>query len=202
MAGPTPASSVRPTVVVSVGTDHHRFDRLVRWMDAWADANPAIEVIVQRGSAAPTTTADSQPLIPHGELCGLFAEADVVITHGGPSTVMDARAAGRLPIVVARDPRHGEHVDAHQLVFAEHLDRHDLAIVVGDVGDLDAAIRRAIDEPERHVVAVDDAPPPGITTFGRVVDELLGATTSIGAGAVAANVPRLGRDGPHRPAAS
>lgn len=166
-----------PLVVVSVGTDHHRFDRLVGWMDAWAVSNRSVRVIVQRGTAASTTVADSQPLIPHGELCSLFAEATAVVTHGGPSTVMDARAAGRLPIVVPRDPELGEHVDGHQLAFAEHLGRHGLAIVAENVCELDDAIRRAIDSPVAVTVSADEQNAAGIVGFGRVLDELLGSTT-------------------------
>ncbi len=166
----------RPLVVVSVGTDHHRFDRLVRWMDAWAVSNRSVRVVVQRGTAAPTTAAESQPLIPHGELCEMFAEATVVVTHGGPSTVMDARTAGRLPIVVPRDPELGEHVDGHQQEFAEHLARQGLAVVADDVDSLDAAIRQALDDPDRFAVSLDGSGAPGIAAFAEVVDELLGAS--------------------------
>ena len=171
------ADGSTPLVVVSVGTDHHRFDRLVGWMDAWAVSNRSVKVIVQRGTAASTTVAESQPLIPHGELCALFGEANAVVTHGGPSTVMDARAAGRLPIVVPRDPELGEHVDGHQLAFAEHLGRHGLAIVAENVGELDDAIRRAIDSPDLVKVSADEENAAGIAEFGRVLDELLGFTT-------------------------
>jgi len=170
----------RPMVVVSVGTDHHPFDRLVGWMDDWAVSNPSVEVIVQRGTASATVAAESQPLVPHGELCSLFGHATAVVTHGGPSTVMDARAAGRLPIVVPRDPELGEHVDEHQLVFAAHLERHGLAIVADSVGDLDDAIRRAIDEPDSVTVhPQDSASAAGVVAFGRVLDELLGTQTAI-----------------------
>ncbi|MGI9612009.1 MAG: glycosyltransferase [Acidimicrobiales bacterium] len=168
-----PTAESTPLVVVSVGTDHHRFDRLVGWMDAWAVSNRSVRVIVQRGTAASTTAAESQPLVPHGELCALFREATAVVTHGGPSTVMDARAAGRLPIVVPRDPELGEHVDDHQLAFAEHLRRHGLAIVVENVGELDDAIRRAIDSPDAAKVSADVENAAGIAGFSRVLDELL-----------------------------
>ena len=81
-------------VVVSVGTDHHRFDRLVTWIERWSRPIPGVRVIVQRGTAEPLSGLESHAVIPHDELCELFADATVVVTHGGPSTVMDARAAG------------------------------------------------------------------------------------------------------------
>ena len=170
----------RPTIVVSVGTDHHPFDRLVGWMDSWAGEHPDVRVVIQRGSAGETRFAESRPLIPHAELCALFGRATAVVTHGGPSTVMDIRAAGRLPIVFPRDPAHGEHVDDHQMRFGQHLAQHRLAHIVYDHHNLATAIENALADPERYVVAADAEPAPGVIGFGRVVDELLGVVTPIG----------------------
>ena len=168
-----------PTIVVSVGTDHHPFDRLVGWMDTWAGRNRAVRVVIQRGSAGPTAYAESEPLIPHADLCELFASATAVITHGGPSTVMDIRAAGRLPIVFPRNPSHGEHVDDHQMRFGQHLAAHDLARIAYEHDDLAAAIAEALAAPDRYRIAADAAPAPGVVGFSEVVDELLGVVTPI-----------------------
>jgi UDP-N-acetylglucosamine transferase subunit ALG13 len=169
----------QPLVVVSVGTDHHPFERLVGWMDDWAARWPGVRVVIQRGSAAPTTVAESHPLVPYAELCALFARATAVVTHGGPSTVMDARAAGRVPIVFPRNPAWGEHVDDHQLRFGRHLAHHRLARVVTDPGELAVALAAALDDPTSLAVAVDGAPAPGVVAFGRVADELIGAVTPV-----------------------
>ena len=167
-------------VVVSVGTDHHRFDRLVGWMDRWAADHSAIKVIIQRGSAAPTDHAESHPMIPYRDLCDLFAIATAVVTHGGPSTVMDIRAAGRLPIVFPRDPAHGEHIDDHQLRFGHHLARHQLAKIVYQHHELGLALDEALDSPDSYLVPFDPEPAPGVVAFGRIVDELIGVVTPMG----------------------
>ncbi len=42
------------TVLVVVGTDHHRFDRLVDWLDDWAERQTEpTRVVFQHGSARP-----------------------------------------------------------------------------------------------------------------------------------------------------
>lgn len=169
-----------PLIMVSVGTDHHPFERLVSWMDSWAEGNRGVRVMIQRGSAPPTTSAESQPLIPHGELCALFAEAAVAVIHGGPSTVMDARAAGRKPIVMPRDPRFGEHVDGHQLRFADHLAGHGLARVVNRQDELRTAIADALAKPGDYEVPPGPEAAPGIVAFAQVLDDLLGATSAVG----------------------
>lgn len=167
------------TIVVSVGTDHHPFDRLVRYMDQWAALHREVRVVIQRGSAAETIHAESRPLIPHAELCELFASATAVVTHGGPSTVMDIRAAGILPIVCPRNPAHGEHIDDHQLRFGQHLAQHRIARIVYEHHDLVSAVDEAIASPERYLVSTAMDPAPGVIAFGRVVDELLGVRTPI-----------------------
>ncbi len=166
-------------IVVSVGTDHHPFDRLVVWMDRWAATQPDLKIVIQRGSAGPTTNVESHALIAHDELCDLFASATVVITHGGPSTVMDIRAAGRLPVVFPRDPTLGEHIDDHQVRFGQHLARHNLARIAYTTDELAAALASALDCPEEYRVPIDSSPAPGVIAFGRVVDDLIGAVTPV-----------------------
>ncbi len=161
--------------MVSVGTDHHRFDRLVNWMDAWAGDHPEVEVVIQYGSAEVPTNTKGDALLPHDQLRKLFARADVVVSHGGPSTVMDARMAGRIPIVVARDPAQGEHVDGHQMSFARHLQRHDMAILAATQDRLYSAVESGLADPARTAFPVNDGVlPAGVVAFGRHVDGLLG----------------------------
>ncbi|MEM7275108.1 MAG: glycosyltransferase [Actinomycetota bacterium] len=166
-------------VVVAVGTDHHPFHRLVNWIDAWAAANPHVTVLVQRGTSDATAECPSVELLPHPELLERFARADAVVSHGGPSTVMDARMVGRFPIVMGRDPNHGEHVDDHQLRFAEHLRRHDLAEVVDSEAALHAAIDEAVANPHHYSVPVEGSGIPGVVEFGRTLDRLLGTSTEL-----------------------
>ena len=105
-------------VVILVGTDHHRFDRVVEWADRHQAAHPEEHVFVQYGQSNPPARARGASFLEPPELKAEIAGADVVITHGGPGTIHDARSAGHRPIVLPRDPRHGEHVDDHQQRFA------------------------------------------------------------------------------------
>ncbi len=172
--------SAFPEIVVSVGTDHHRFDRLVRWTDDYARQRRHRSFLVQRGTSNEPAEVDSRELIPHDEIRSLFAAATAVVCHGGPSTVMDARAAGRLPIVVPRNPELDEHVDGHQIRFARHLEAESMAIVVWSESEFFAAIDRAIDDPASVSIPVEKrVVPNGVIRFGEVVDDLLGIETPI-----------------------
>ena len=133
-------------IVVSVGTDHHRFDRLTGWLGAWLARTESgrVHLVVQHGTSAGVPGADNHALLPHGQLLDLFRRADAAVLQGGPGGVMDARAQGLLPLVVPRDPAHSEHVDGHQLRFAAHLRSRDLARVIEDRADLEGLLDETV----------------------------------------------------------
>ncbi|WP_162529658.1 glycosyltransferase [Nocardioides caldifontis] len=105
-------------ITVVVGTDHHPFERAVRWADDWQRRHPEEQVTVQHGYTRAPEVAAGVELMAPDELSALLAASDVVVTHGGPGTIMGARNAGHHPLVLPRDPLHGEHVDGHQMHFA------------------------------------------------------------------------------------
>lgn len=164
---------------MSVGTDVHPFDRLVDWSARWASEHPEHKVVIQRGTSSPPQGVESHDLIPHHELRALFRSSTVVVSHGGPSTLMDARMAGRLPIVVPRDPALGEHVDDHQLRFAEHLHRHGLARRARTESEFRAAVSDALNDPVGVVNPSERVVSSGVLRFGEVIDGLLGITTPL-----------------------
>lgn len=128
------------TITLLVGTDHHPFLRLVEWADRRARTHPEDTVTVQYGaSPAPRTAAGVELMTPE-EMAVLVRGSDVVVTHGGPGTIMDTRNAGHLPFVVARNPQHGEHVDNHQMLFAEWAAEKGLVRLLAGTDDLDEAI--------------------------------------------------------------
>lgn len=134
-----------PLVLVLVGTDYHPFDRLVSWADAWATAHPdGARVLVQRGTSEAPAVAPSVAYLDHAELQTTMAEAAVIVSHGGPSTIAESRRIGTVPIVVPRDPARGEHVDGHQMRFAARLEQDGLVLRAADAdalaGYLDAAL--------------------------------------------------------------
>jgi UDP-N-acetylglucosamine transferase subunit ALG13 len=174
------SSSPWPLIVALVGTDHHPFDRLVRWVDGWAGAHRDLptsgrpRVVIQHATAAPPEHAEGIGIVPAGELAELLSSATAVVCHAGPGTIAAVRAAGRRPIVLARDPRLGEHVDDHQGRFAAALARTGTVQEVGDATGLAAALDAALADPESQRVlpeAVDAG--PAIARFSDAVDRLL-----------------------------
>jgi len=122
-AGQEPPARARVRVVVTVGTDHHPFDRLVHWVNDWLAAHPgqAQGFFMQSGSTTVVPACPWSRAVEVQRLDALLDEADVIVCHGGPATMAAAWARSLLPIVVPRLPQLGEHVDDHQLDFSHKL---------------------------------------------------------------------------------
>jgi UDP-N-acetylglucosamine transferase subunit ALG13 len=144
-AGVTPA--LRPMVVVSVGTDHHPFDRLVGWVDRWALAHSDVDVVVQYGSAQLPNHARGVGFLSHTELVANITAAAVVVCHGGPATIAEAWRAGMIPLVLPRNSGFGEHVDNHQMTFTGVLASRGQVIEISDETQLDESLTRALADP-------------------------------------------------------
>ena len=133
-------------IFVTVGTHEQQFDRLVKAVDE-LKANGAINgpVYIQTGySTYEPTHCRYSRFVPFKKMKEYMSEADVIITHGGPSSFIEAMAAGKVPVVVPRRGELGEHVNDHQADFVRIVaDRQGGIVPVYDVADLPEAIGRA-----------------------------------------------------------
>lgn len=165
----------RPLVLVTVGSDHHRFDRLVGWVDAWA-ARRADEVdcVVQHGPAAAPRHALGVDFLPHDELIRLMSEATAVVVQGGPMSIVESRAAARLPIAVPRLARLDEVVDDHQVTFSRRWAQEGRLVLAEDEDELHRALDSVIADPARGIVAPDPAHDHRVAEAVARVGELAG----------------------------
>ncbi len=182
---PLPEDEGHPDVVVSLGTDHHSFDRLVRWIDDCARRRRDLRFLVQHGHSTAPTVATGVPFLPGEDLGEHMRRARVVITHGGPATIVQARGVGRLPIVVPRDPELHEHVDDHQLMFVRRLEEAGRVRACATLHQLSSLIDRALSAPEDFRVSPHDGRTErAALRTGELVDLLTGdgdGTTAVSA---------------------
>jgi UDP-N-acetylglucosamine transferase subunit ALG13 len=137
-------------IFVTVGTHQQGFERL---LDGLAPLAEIDDLVVQHGHApAPTAECVAIPFVGWTELVAYMEQASVVVTHGGVGSILVARRAGHVPVVVPRRRAHGEHVDDHQLEIVRCLERRREVVAVHDVDDLADAVR--------SVPAVAVAPDP------------------------------------------
>jgi UDP-N-acetylglucosamine transferase subunit ALG13 len=159
-----------PLLFVTVGGDHHPFDRLMRWVEDWlVDEGSRVRCIVQSGPAQPPIGADSMAYLDHEDLLALMAEARAVVSSGGPATLSEARRLGHRPVAVPRLAAFDEVVDDHQRSFTRRL--HNLGLVVQAETEIDfrLAVSAALDTP-KIVPSASPAPSAAIARVGALID--------------------------------
>ena len=124
-------------IFVTVGTHEQQFNRLVEYMDMWAE-NHDEKVIIQSGySTYEPKNCEWKKLLPYDEMNNLIEKARIVITHGGPSSFVAPLMIGKTPIVIPRKKEFGEHVNDHQVRFCRQVeDRMGSIIVIEDINEL------------------------------------------------------------------
>ncbi len=131
-------------IFVTVGTHEQQFDRLVRAVDELvADGTVTESVFIQTGYCDYTPKyAEWSKFISASEMRRRMKDADVVITHGGPSSFVEAMIVGKVPVVVPRRSKFGEHVNDHQKDFVQKVVKYKGGIIpVYNISDLASAIK-------------------------------------------------------------
>lgn len=136
-------------IVATLGTSHYRFDRLIGWLDDWMLEHGG-DAYVQHGASRRPSAAMGVEMMERDALLTAMRAADVVVSHGGTGSIMDAAACGKTPIVVPRVSALGENVDDHQVSFARRLSETGRVHLAETRDELYGHLRRAVDEPEAY----------------------------------------------------
>jgi UDP-N-acetylglucosamine transferase subunit ALG13 len=133
-------------VFVTVGTATQGFPRLLRAVDEHAGAGLFGEepVLMQVGSTRDFIPrhAEWRPFWPRPEFDRLVREASLIVMHGG-ATVLEVVRLGKVPVVMPRRKKYGEHVNDHQLELVELLAAEGRLVPAWEPGDFPAAVREA-----------------------------------------------------------
>ncbi len=169
--------SGRPTVLVTVGSDHHPAHRLLRAVAEWAQRRPDVHVVAQRGPVAELAGLDGEQFMAKQDLVALMRDADVVVCTGGPATIAEVGSTRRRPVVVPRLARLGEVVDDHQVAYTRRMAASGDILLVEDVASLGDLLDGVLEDPARldlvrtSAVVLDDAH----RRFRAVVEEAAGS---------------------------
>ena len=132
-------------IFVTVGTHEQQFNRLIEEIDR-LKGNGIIkdEVIMQTGYCTyEPKYCEWSELLPYDQMLENVDKADIVITHGGPSSFIMPLQIGKIPIVVPRQKKYDEHVNNHQVEFSTAVkQRYGNIIVVKNIKNLEKAILR------------------------------------------------------------
>jgi UDP-N-acetylglucosamine transferase subunit ALG13 len=166
-----------PRIVVTVGTDHHPFDRLIGWTNEWLRRHPEQiqAVFVQSGAASVVPACPGSRFLDVGHLNTLLDAADVIVCHGGPASISGAWTRGQLPIVVPRMPQLGEHVDDHQVDFCRKVAELGRVRLAQTAADFAGLLDEAAGDHARFRTSLPGADvDAAVARFGEFVEELAG----------------------------
>lgn len=130
-------------IFVTVGTHEQPFNRLIEHIDKLQEKQIIHDkVLIQTGYSTyiPKFCTYSQ-MFSYEEMQRNMKMANIVITHGGPSSFMEVLQNDRIPIVVPRQAKYGEHINDHQLKFSKVvMEKYKSIILVEDINDLEKYI--------------------------------------------------------------
>jgi UDP-N-acetylglucosamine transferase subunit ALG13 len=132
-------------IFATVGTHEQPFNRLLEKLDELVSQGVINEkVVIQTGySTYQPKYCESFQFLTYQEMWKYVEEARIVITHGGPSSFIMPLQVGKIPIVVPRQTEFNEHVNNHQLTFANEVaNRKKNIIVVEQIDDLEKDIQQ------------------------------------------------------------
>lgn len=127
-------------IFATVGTHQDPFERMIAGLEALPARD---QLVVQYGYARPPEgVARAVDFMPFEEMEANFAAAEAVITHAGVGSILCARRAGHLPVVVPRFTELGEHVDDHQVELTRALAERGEVVPVWREESIAAALTR------------------------------------------------------------
>lgn len=132
-------------IFVTLGTQDKPFNRLLEAVQKQID-NKKIKgkVIVQAGCTKfESKDMEIFDLIPMEDFEKNISECDILITHGGVGSIVDALKRGKVVIAAARLEKYGEHVNDHQLQIIKNFSEAGYIIALNDFDKLDEALKSA-----------------------------------------------------------
>lgn len=164
-------------IFVTVGTHEQPFNRLIKKIDELKrDGIIQEDVLMQIGfSTYIPRYCEYKKLIPYQEMIKNVENARIVITHGGPSSFIMPLQVGKIPVVVPRQEKYAEHVNNHQLVFANEVnERYHNLIVISDVNELENVINNYDQIINNIDASMTNHNEEFCRQFGVIVNELIG----------------------------
>lgn len=130
-------------IFVTVGTHEQPFNRLIKEIDLLVKKKVINEkVFIQTGfSTYVPKYCNYKSMLSYSEMKKKISDARIVITHGGPSSFIEVLNQKKIPIVVPRQVKYGEHINNHQVDFVKFIQKKEGNIIpVYNIEDLESAI--------------------------------------------------------------
>jgi len=127
-------------IFVTVGTTPFPFYRMVDVVKGLIKSRKKDEAIIfQHGNIRCDIKEKNVILyryLPFSKMEYYIKQARIIVTHGGPATIYQVLAAGKIPHVLPREKKYGEHVNNHQVVFLDFMEKSGLVNPINSTRDV------------------------------------------------------------------
>jgi len=163
-------------IFVTVGTHEQSFDRLVRKVDEMKKNGIIKEdVFIQIGySKYIPQYCKYAKIISYVKIMEKIQEAKIVITHGGPGSIMPVLYKGKIPIVVPRQKKYDEHIDDHQVFFTRKFEEKGKILTVYNIEELEGKLKNyeKIVSQLKETHKKEVSPEKNIQRFAQTIEEI------------------------------
>ncbi len=133
---------------MTIGNPNQPFLRLLKAIDQYAGYNVGQkreEILIQSGNNPDFHPDHCQhiPFVSMEEFDQYMKKADLIICHGGCGSISHALRMGKVPIVVPRRKKYGEHINDHQMQLTQALANQGRVIPLYEIEALSRAISKA-----------------------------------------------------------
>lgn len=129
---------------VSVGNAQQPFNRFLKNVAAIALKLPQ-PVIVQHGHTPfECPVCKAKAFMGMEEFSSNIRDAELLIMHAGAGSIIHAIEAGKVPVVMPRRVSFGEHINDHQVQFAEALSKAGKVVMIENLEELEDAVKKAL----------------------------------------------------------
>lgn len=129
-------------IFITLGTHEQPFNRLIVEINRLIKEKIITEeVFMQIGYVH-----NIEPICPYEkfiaseDMNNFMQKARIVVIHGGLGSIIQAFINKKVPIVIPRQKKFGEHVDDHQVIFSKKLSKDKKIIAIYDINELGSKI--------------------------------------------------------------
>ena len=114
-------------ILITLGTIPYSFDRLIDWMAILLDEGSICEPVFVQHGITNVKAITNNPLVATSSLLSLdeisqvIENSRLVISHAGQGSTRKLAKTNKPFIIVPRESKYREHIDNHQLCFAQNM---------------------------------------------------------------------------------
>ena len=131
-------------IFVVLGTQHNSFERLLQEIEKLIKNKTIVDkVVVQSGYTKYNSNyMEMYDYVSKEKFDELLNKSDLIITHGGVSTIVAAIKNAKKVIAVPRLKEYNEHVNNHQKQIIETFSEQEFIIGINEVSELKEALNK------------------------------------------------------------